>query len=173
VQRFRQAPFPLYGLPASWLGLRYLEGSMTAWSRGRPEAVVEASLGHGDPIVGEGPWLRVAVTSVDAEAARTLTTIRDRLANDLRRAGTHPAGAAGTEPPGAPDWSPVTLTVGGRSTVFEWLAAGRHWVAVAEVGSEVVCLQSRDLPVADVELVRITDLEPYLAGQSQLRRPDR
>jgi hypothetical protein len=159
---------------------------MTAWSRGRSETVVEASLGHGDPVATEGAWLHVTVTSIDTEVGRTLATIRHRLAADPRGTvmnsggipaaergdpDTGPAGGAGIGP-GAPDWSPVTLTVAGRPTVFDWLALGRHWVAVAEVGSEVVSLRSRDLPVAEVELVPVTDFEPYIAGQRQLRPPD-
>jgi hypothetical protein len=163
LARFRRAPFPLYGLPASWVGMRYLEGAMTAWSRGRSEAVVAARLGHGDPVARAGAWLVVTVTSIDPEVGRTLATIRRRLVQELHGVADRAAEPAGTS---------VTLTVDGQPTGFEWYAAGRHWAAVAEVGSAVVSLRSRDLPVAEVELVRVTDLGPYLAGQRQLRAPD-
>jgi hypothetical protein len=47
---------------------------------------------------------------------------------------------------------------------FEVLGDGRRWVAQGEQGDLVVTLEARDLPLAEVRLVRITDVEPYLAG---------
>jgi hypothetical protein len=46
------------------------------------------------------------------------------------------------------------------------LAEGRRWVAQGERGDLVVTLEGRDLPVARVRLVRVTDLQPYLTGST-------
>ncbi|HKE98064.1 MAG TPA: hypothetical protein VKG45_03915 [Actinomycetes bacterium] len=52
----------------------------------------------------------------------------------------------------------------GRPVAFQWLAQGRHWVAQAELEDYTLTLQGRDLPVESVELVRVRDLAPYVAG---------
>jgi hypothetical protein len=61
VERFLAAPFPLYGLPASWPGPRQLGG----WAGGGSEGQLVTTaleLGHGDPLAEEGPQLRVEVS---------------------------------------------------------------------------------------------------------------
>ena len=55
VERFRAAPFPLYGLPASWPGPRHLGGWEGRWSRGQP-VTTALSLGHGEPLAVFGGW---------------------------------------------------------------------------------------------------------------------
>jgi hypothetical protein len=57
----------------------------------------------------------------------------------------------------------VEITVDGEPVVFEVLAEGRRWVAQGERGDLVVTLEARDLPLPEVRLVRVADLEPYLA----------
>jgi hypothetical protein len=47
---------------------------------------------------------------------------------------------------------------------FAWLAAGRHWVAHAELEGRALVLAARDLPVEQVALVPIIDVEPYVEG---------
>jgi hypothetical protein len=39
AERFRAAPFPLYGLPASWAGPRHLGGAGSRQARGQPAVV--------------------------------------------------------------------------------------------------------------------------------------
>lgn len=73
-----------------------------------------------------------------------------------------------------PAWSQVTIPVDGRPVGFQWLAEGRHWVAQAELddrtlGFDTLTLHGRDLPVESVELVRVTDLAPYIEGQRRLQ----
>jgi hypothetical protein len=55
--------------------------------------------------------------------------------------------------------------VDGRPVIFQWLAEGRHWVAQAELDGRTLTLRACDLPVEPVELVRVTDPEPYVQGQ--------
>ena len=57
-RRFRTAPFPLYGLPSSWEGGRFLGGGSWSRQRGR-EMVTSLSLVHGTLVEGEGPMLTV------------------------------------------------------------------------------------------------------------------
>jgi hypothetical protein len=63
----------------------------------------------------------------------------------------------------------MTIPVDGRPVGFWWQAEGRHWVARAELDGRTLTLHGRDLPVESVELVRVTDLEPYIQGQRRLQ----
>ncbi len=54
AERFRAAPFPLYGLPASWTGPRHLGGEGSRQARGQPRVVTSLTLAHGDPAAGHG-----------------------------------------------------------------------------------------------------------------------
>jgi hypothetical protein len=65
-------------------------------------------------------------------------------------------------------WSPVTIVVDGRPVAFARLAEGRYWVAQGELEGRTLTLHARDLPVESVELVEVTDLEPYIQGRRRL-----
>jgi hypothetical protein len=69
-----------------------------------------------------------------------------------------------------PAWSQVTIPVDGRLVGFWWLAEGRHWVARTELDDRTLALHGRDLPVESVELVQVSDLEPYIQGQRRLQQ---
>ena len=58
----------------------------------------------------------------------------------------------------------------GRPVGFAWLVEGRYWVAQGELDDRTLTLHARDLLVESVQLVRVTDLEPYIAGQRRLER---
>jgi hypothetical protein len=160
VERFRAAPLPLYGLPPSWSGPRYL-GGLQGRGAGRELITTALSLGHGDPVVDHGPQLRVEV--------RAEQDGPEQAAADL-------VGNAGGRPD--PAWSQVAILVDGLPATFAWLAEGRDWVAYAELEDRALVLQAHDLPVDGVELVRITDLEPYIQGtrrfdqEARARHPD-
>ena len=53
---------------------------------------------------------------------------------------------------------------------FDWLAEGRHWVAHADLNDHTLTLRARDLPLETVELIRVTDLDPYVERQHDLER---
>jgi hypothetical protein len=163
---FRAAPFPLYGLPASWTGPRHLGGAGSRQARGRPPVVTSLTLAHGDPAAGQGPqlWVEVRADPGDPGAGPEL---RRTLADDLRWA----TAARGDELRGGladPPWSAVPLRLDGRPVRFEMLAEGRHWVALAEVEARTLVVQARDLAPEQVELVRVTDVEPYVEGSRRL-----
>jgi hypothetical protein len=181
---FRAAPFPLYGLPASWAGRRHLGGyGQHQAARDRRRVVTSMSLAHGDPLT-DGPELRVEVrVGPEGPGSTPDAELRALLADDLRwnaalaeRPGPGPAPPAadpGPPPPAADPgveaaWSEVMIPVDGRPVAFAWLAEGRHWVAYAELQGRTLVLSARDLPVDRVALVRITDIEPYLEGTREL-----
>jgi hypothetical protein len=179
VERFRAAPFPLYGLPPAWPGPRHLGGWEGGWATGRQPVTTALSLAHGDPLTDQGPELRVEVRVEQVEPEVGLTMrLQDRrhLAQELWLRAAPPTDdlaehveqlAAARRRPD-PAWSQVTIPVDGRPVVFEWLAEGRHWVARAELDDHTLTLHGHDLPVGSVELVRVADLEPYLQGQRRL-----
>jgi hypothetical protein len=180
VERFRAAPFPLYGLPAAWAGPRYLGGWEGSWARGQRPVTTALSLAHGEPRTEEGPQLRVEVRTehVDTELGMTVRGgSRGDLAEELWLQAAPRAhdpaehfdqlAAARRRPD--PTWSQVTIPVDGRPVGFWWLAEGRHWVARAELDNRTLTLHARDLPVQAVELVRVLDLEPYVQGQRRLQ----
>ena len=179
VERFRAAPFPLYGLPAAWPGPRHLGGWEGSWAKGQRPVTSALSLAHGGPLAEEGPQLRVEVRAegVEPELGMTMRVQgRRQLAEDLWLAAAPRAhdpaehvdqlAAARRRPD--PAWSQVTIPVDGRPVGFAWLAEGRHWVARAELDDHTLILHARDLPVESVELVRVADLEPYVQGQRRL-----
>ena len=148
---------------------------------GQRPVTTALSLGHGDPLTEEGPELRVEVRveHVDTEQAMTAWLLsRRELAEELWLRATPPAhdlaghldqlAAARRRPDLA--WSQVTIPVDGRPVAFQWLAEGRHWVARAEVSDCALTLHGRDLPVESVELVQVSDLEPYVQGQRRLQQ---
>jgi hypothetical protein len=171
---------PLYGLPPAWPGSRYLGGWEGGWAMGQRPVTTALSLGHGDPLTDQGSQLRVEVRveRVDAERVPTvLSESRRHLAEDLWLAAASQAPDAaerwerivGARRRPDPTWSQVTIPVDGRLVDFEWLGEGRRWVARAEVDDRTLTLHGRDPPVESVELVRVSDLEPYIQGQRRLQ----
>jgi hypothetical protein len=174
AERFRAAPFPLYGLPASWAGPRHLGGAGSRQARGQPAVVTSLTLAHGDPAAEHGPQLRVEVRA-DPDEPGGGPELRRALTDDLRlvtaaRDVRNAMGGIGRLPADQPDppWSAVPIRLDGRPVRFQLLAEGRHWVAVAEVEGRTLVLQARDLAPEQVELVRVTDVEPYLEGTERL-----
>jgi hypothetical protein len=180
AERFRAAPFPLYGLPASWPTPRQLGGWAQGWSESEGRRVTTAlELGHGDPRAEQGPQLRVEV-SLERVETEQVPAVRSEgrrsLAEELwweAVAQTHDVAehweqvAAARRRPD-PAWSRVTIPVDGRPVAFQWLGEGRHWVAQAGLEDRTLALRGRDLPVESVELEQVTDLEPYVEGQRRL-----
>jgi hypothetical protein len=179
VERFRAAPFLLYGLPPAWPGTRYLGGWEGGWTTGQRPATTALSLAHGDPLIDQGPELRIEtrVEHVDTDQVMAVQLASQRhLAEELWLRAAPPdhdlaahierLAAARRRPD--PAWSQVTIPVDGRPVAFEWLAEGRHWVAQAELDDHTLTLHGRDLPIESVELVQVADLEPYIQGQRRL-----
>jgi hypothetical protein len=180
VERFRAAPFPLYGLPASWPGPRHLGGWEGGWARGQRPVTTALSLGHGEPLAEEGSQLRVEVRVEHGQDEPVMTAIVQRrrdLAEELwvqaapqvHDLAEHFGQLAAARRRPDPGWSRVTIPVDGRPVGFEWLAERRHWVARAALDDRTLTLHARDLPVESVELVAVSDLEPYIEGQRRMQ----
>src|SRR4051794_21134552 len=60
--RFRSAPFPLFGLPPSWNGVRFLGGGWWGGTQGQ-ERTKALSLLHGALVRGDRPILGVETAS--------------------------------------------------------------------------------------------------------------
>ena len=84
----------------------------------------------------------------------------------------------GSSPPGhgkeqaePPDdaWRSVSLRVDGNEVAFTSLEEGGAWIAWAMLGDVAVKVHARGFPVEGVELVRVSDLGPYLAGSRRGR----
>jgi hypothetical protein len=171
AERFRAAPFPLYGLPPAWPGARYLGGWEGSSGRRQRPVTTALSLAHGDPLTDQGPELRVEtrVEQVDTDRRHLAEELWLRAAPPDQDLAAHVERLAGARRRPDPAWSQVTIPVDGRPVAFAWLAEGRHWVALAEVDGRTLTLHGRDLPVESVELVQVADLEPYLQGQRRLQ----
>lgn len=143
---FARAPFPLYGLPREWPGLRYF-ASRGSSGDGR---ITELELAHREP---DGPSLWVEVSAGAAERGELEFEVSARAGDDL-----------GPEP----GWTPITLRVDGEELQFELLTEAEHWWATQQFDGYAVILHGENFPPANVELVRITDFEPYEHGSAQL-----
>jgi hypothetical protein len=168
VERFRAAPFPLYGLPGSWTGPRSLAGWATSRPRHARERTTQVQLAHGDRRDAQGSFLLV---EIDAEHWPRHGSPAHDLADRLTHlagpgAGGYEAGAPGAPADqGAPrEVRRVEIPVDGAAVGFDVLGDGRGWVAQGEIGDLVVTLEARDLPLGSVRLARLDDLGPYLTG---------
>jgi hypothetical protein len=179
---FRTAPVPLYGLPATWRGLRSLGGGDWGGTANHI-APTELEVIHGDPEVPTGTVLRVSVSSELGKREVPRDQILRRLAEDLWREQHRP-------PPGLPperlhEWARardrevqsratlpaelVQVVVDGRATPFDQISEGSAWVAVGLVDDVTITLRARGIPIEAVELVRLTDVDPYIQGTRNLR----
>jgi hypothetical protein len=180
----RSPPFPLYGLPDSWHGPRFIGG--TGWGGiGREARIESIELAHGDPLDATGPRLGVESSVAHPRWPRGMV-LRD-LAVGLWRE---------TEPPPAdlpperflswvdardreirrretPPFEPMEISVDGRPFRFDQLSSGASWVAYGMVDDVTLRLSGRNLPAGGVALVTVADAEPYIAGSRLLRERHR
>ena len=148
---------PCYGL-ADWAGTRMVRGS----SRG-PDGFRHIELSFEDP---QDPRRSVAV----------LTVVADRFTIKIgelrRRADIVPVGDYETlanEPA-----EEITVLVDDRPNAFRLWRDDGYDVAAGSLGGRGVVLGIRGVPSAQVRLVRVADLDPFLAGTRALtaRRRD-
>jgi len=134
---------PLYGV-ADWTG-PVMTGDWE-WHNDRLEL---AELAHGDPL-GEGLCIAVA-TSTDARA---------------------PAGLPGHEHIDAAA-STVGISVGGQPVELTCWRDAHAWSATGRLADHHLRIQARGITPEQVTLIRITDIEPYLAGRRSYLRAAR
>lgn len=167
---FREPPFPIYGLAATWTGRRFMGGH-----GGDGRHVTSLSLAHGDPFDESGVELRVesSIREYDSIEFRRRQAF-EGLVRDNRRPPTdatpdefsawaHRSEREIRELPD-PAWERFEIPVDGRPVSFDLLTEGRRWVAVARLEHSFVVLDARGLSPRDVSLVRIVDASAYIDG---------
>jgi hypothetical protein len=169
---FRTAPFPLYGLPAFWEGGRFLGGG--SWHGQGKQVVTALSLVHGTLVVGKGLTLvvetalpgeprggdsfRVLAEEVWSGRAQTVAEALDRLRArspdmDLDLETAPPIRAL------------RQLLVNNALVEFDVFSRpAQSWVASGTVGGYRVTLEAQGFRIEGLELVQVTDLEPYIEG---------
>jgi hypothetical protein len=159
-QRVRGAAsvLPCYGL-AEWSGLR-LSGDWE-WEDGRLRT---AGLAHGDP-VGDGPGLHVRTVVGNPRSEVTSLRMRDRgdphdTEQRLRR---HREAETVTD-------NDIELPVDGVPVRFQTWRERELWWGAAEHAGFGLVVEARRMPPESVALVRVYDIEPYLAGRRQRLR---
>jgi len=144
---------PCYGL-ANWSGL--LMVGDWAWEN---DQLVTVGLGHGDP-AGDGPVVQVRTTVHDPrrEAASLRMTAEGapRGKDDFLRRRHDVEAVPAVEVDIPLDSTPVRFQV--------WRRADRWWAA-ADHGAHGLVIESHRLPTDEITLVRVHDIEPYLAGR--------
>lgn len=157
----RERALPLYGLPAGWEGKRALGG----WGgKSKDSGISRVSLRH---TIGGG--VRAATVEVDTvwnKVGGDVDDIQEEIEYgfDLREGPE--------QPPGDLEWMRMRLPVDGVSIDFA-VIAGRagQWGAAGSVGDLVVGVVVANFAMADVVLETVTDIEPYILGWQELRRP--
>jgi hypothetical protein len=174
--RFANAPFPLYGLPPDWEGKRFLGGGWWGGPPGR-EQTKALSLVHGTNIQGTGPMLVVETASELSTGGDALEAvagmIRSGHAPDVRGAieDLDGRGWRGAIDPAGVRRDQREFVVDGDATTFDLLAYENEWVAWAEVGRVLVTVTGNPFDPNGAELVRVTDLAPYVQGSGQHDAP--
>jgi hypothetical protein len=59
--------------------------------------------------------------------------------------------------------------VDGRATPFDHLSEGTAWAAAGQADDVTITLRARNIAIEVVELVRLTDVNPYVDGTRRLR----
>jgi hypothetical protein len=151
--RATAAVLPSYGV-AGWGGLVMIGDWQ--WEN---EQLVSIGLAHGAPDDESKLHVHTTVrdptadvTSLRIAAVRPAWDDKDEMLRRLREFGT----VAGESSTIAVDAAPVEFTV--------WGEAGQWWAAGHHDGFGLV-LEGQRIPIGRVELVRIHDLDPYLAGR--------
>jgi hypothetical protein len=161
----------LYGLPSSWVGGRFLGGGEWGTDPGR-ERIHALSLVHGVLVRGQGRQLIVETSSPQSVGGGWLANAAGMdwsgySANiEEAVAEVHQQGdpIASDESLPVPVHTRLRLDVDGVATLFDAFVHADEWVARAQIGDCWLTVEGRPFDPADVKLVRIHDIEPYVVG---------
>ncbi len=169
ADRFRRTALPLYGLPASYEGARWLGG----WGGYDEGDLSSATLAHGEPMK---ECLRVEITMQrhDGDLAHAIRELAHHAAleslqpnpdmGDLIRRTNEIMSS-----PDAFATARVPIDVDGVPVTFSVMSHGTFWVGVAPIGDAYLRLHGERFPLDGVALARVTDVEPYITGTQQMR----
>lgn len=161
--------FAIYGLGERWTGRRWLGG----WG-GPTGAVDRIELAHGDIHKASEALIRVETLSVRSfDYDRAEASAAQSLARHLWHEGAEHdvVRSAFTASDPTASWDDLTLVVDDVDIPFRQLATGSWWVALGRVGPSLVAIQAREIDPAEVALVAIADVAPYLADDGTPRGP--
>jgi hypothetical protein len=171
----RDPPFPIYGLSERWTGRRFVGGH----GSGMNEGITSIQLAHGnDPFDEAAPQIRVEVERREFELPIDFKL--EELARSLWSHSHRPLGISSQEEFDV--WAradqdafeqrdataprEVSISVDGVATPFQYLEHAPFWGAVAKLGDITITLDARNADIGEVDLVRITDPDPYIEGSS-------
>jgi hypothetical protein len=170
---YRQSTLPLYEV-AGWSGFRFVGGS-----GGSGPQLHSLTLAFRATPADNAPEVRVTTQVADWRADEL---IAEGLAHELACAtfprssfddtfdamAWHDAAEAHAQHLAQRPWSSTTVEVDGQALAFRVLHEGEAWVAHAGVDGYVVSVRGQGVALSDVALVRVTDIEPYIAGNRVL-----
>lgn len=175
--RLVQGAGPVYGL-ANWAGQRSLGGHGQSGSM-----LTHLELIYGSPL--DGPRLRVNTMWKRPErpAEIELDRIRRQLTRELwYHQAPQPENLAAEEfhqwavkrrididERPIPKWGTSEFLIDDISHPAGMFADGDDWVAVVDLDSAIVGLQSRGIPTNSASLTKVPDITPFLEGSRQLR----
>jgi hypothetical protein len=147
--------FPVYGLDDRWQGRRWIGGFGSSNSELR-----NLELAHGDPHDPASPLVRVDTTTEGTLVAQTLVQTL------WLESGAHTEAMRSTFEARDPvaTWDELTFAIDRAPQPFRSLRSTVTWVATGAVGDVVLSIVGRHVDPTSVGLVRVDDLEPYLAG---------
>ncbi|MEO6798034.1 MAG: hypothetical protein ABI401_08580 [Candidatus Dormibacter sp.] len=166
---FRFPPWPLFGLPPSWQGKRFLGGHSVS-----DRTISALALAHGDPWNPDTALLRVQVSGRDEPLrflAENLWHVAARppeglLPEEFSVWSTKQMIEIRARPD--PDWGHQTIPIDGIPVECDFLGEGHCWVGQATIGNVFLTLTGTNFPVEDAALVKIADVEPYIQGGRDL-----
>jgi hypothetical protein len=171
------APGPVYGL-AGWAGQRSLGGHGQSGSM-----LIHLELMYGDP--AHGPHLRV--NTIWRRLERLVDAEQDHIRRELTRELWYrqvprPEDLAPEEfhqwamkrrididERPVPKWAKSEFLIDDISHPAETSTVGDDWVAVIDLDSALIGLQSCGIPTNRVALTQVSDIAPYAEGSRQLR----
>lgn len=147
-QTFLAAPVPLYGLDANWTGIR-----ATGDYEYDSDGFVRMGLTHGDGREITMPQIHlVTATGPFDDLAWTLYAYVD----------DDPANTT------TPEVVNITMTVDATPTTFQLMHGQNGWAARTTRSDHGLLIEAHNTAAAALQVVTVTDLDPYLAGRRRL-----
>lgn len=167
LMRRQQEGRPIYGLPSSFTGRRWL----------LREGVEDFGLAHGDPRPSPLPLITVGVLGgTDLDERGWGIDVYGTLGNFLllaERSRNDPAFQYETRDreaiekalasvPGPDEWVPTTIALDGAALTFMRCERGGDWIAFRDLGGECVWVHAEQPDGANISLVSLDEVTPYL-----------
>jgi len=143
---------PLYGL-AQWDGPRMVGD----WGTANGE-LTTVGLYHGEP--DDGPRVHVMVDTRDPG-----DPVQERRMSAVDHEADRDAVMAALDRAASPATATVTISVDGNPEIFDHWVDGTTWYAARQHGEHALVIEAHDVSPDDVAVVRVDDVEPYLAGR--------